>query len=166
MKCEICGQNDAVIHVQQIMGGEVYNIQLCTECALEKGIDGEDNTMDSSLSQLLNGLIESVVNKTEDYKSLECPRCGTKPNDIKKSGNMGCPDCYITFHKLIKKMLNIGSEGMPHKGKIPVKLKTVKAILIDREVLKKKLKEAVFQENYEVAAALRDRIKDLEHGNR
>ncbi len=62
MVCDICGEQDALIHVQQIMGGEVLDIHLCTDCAREKGIPGEDDNEDRlSLNNLLSGIVENFI---------------------------------------------------------------------------------------------------------
>ena len=58
MKCEICGARKAVIHIQQVIGKERVDLHLCEECALERGISGEGERVELSISGMLNGLLE------------------------------------------------------------------------------------------------------------
>jgi protein arginine kinase activator len=75
---------------------------------------------------------------------------------------VGCPECYATFRSEIDDLLSEYSDAVHHKGRYPSKLHAYKAILIDKEQLKKQLEEAVRQEEYEHAAQIRDRIREIE----
>jgi len=163
MVCDICGENEAIIHVQQIMGGEILEIHMCAECARKKGVALEkDGTGDFSLSKLLSGLVESFTQDDQYQQTEECPHCGTSLSEIQEEERAGCPECYGVFRNTIDEILGEYTERIVHRGKYPEKLKAYKAILIDKEVLKRKLKEAVKKEDYEYAAKLRDRIMELE----
>lgn len=163
MICDICGENEAIIHVQQIMGGEILEIHMCAECAKKKGVAMEkDGSGEFSLSKLLSGLVESFSQDEQIVQIEECPNCGTRLSDIQENEKVGCPECYSVFRTAIDEILNEYTEKTVHNGRYPEKLKAYKAILIDKEVLKRKLKEAVQKEEYEHAAKLRDRIFELE----
>lgn len=164
MICDICGENEAIVHVQQIMGGEVFEVHMCAECAKEKGVSLEKGSEgDFSLSQLLSGLVESFSPDADAKVITECPHCGTSITDIQENEKVGCPECYTVFRNQIEALIKEHTDNTNHKGKYPEKLRAYKAILIDKEVLKKKLKEAVQREEYETAAKIRDQIKELEH---
>lgn len=163
MICDICGENEAIVHVQQIMGGEIYEVHMCAECAKQKGValeNGENGEV--SLSQLLSGLVESFSQEGEHTVTNECPKCGTTLTDLKENETAGCAECYTTFRNQIDTILADHTDITIHRGKFPEKLKAYKAILIDKEVLKRKLSEAVQREEYERAALLRDQIQELE----
>jgi len=165
MICDLCGDNEAIVHVQQIMGGEIFEVHMCAECARKKGVALEkEGEGDFSLSELLNGLVESFSPDMEMHAAGECPQCGTSLGDIQENEKAGCPECYTVFRNQIDLVLNEYSDTTVHRGRFPEKLKAYKAILIDKEVLKKKLNEAVKREEYETAAKLRDRIRELENG--
>jgi len=164
MICDICGENEAIVHVQQIMGGEIFEVHMCAECAKEKGVSlDKDGEGEFSLSQLLSGLVESFDSGKESKVSSECHRCGSTIQEIQDNEKLGCPDCYNVFRNLVDDVLKEHGDSISHRGKYPEKLKAYKAILIDKEVLKRKLKEAVLREEYENAAKIRDKIKELEH---
>ncbi len=165
MVCDICSENEAIVHVQQIMGGEIYEFHLCSECAKKKGVTTEtDGSMKFSLSQLLGGLVDS--GEEEEPEEIEpdtaCEQCGTTLQEIRDTEQVGCADCYATFRGQIDDILEEYTDEVYHKGRYPSKLHAYKAILIDKEQLKKQLDEAVRREEYEHAAHIRDRIKEIE----
>lgn len=163
MKCEICGEHDAIIHIQQIIGNDKLDFHLCEDCAKKKGISKGKEKLELSLPELLAGLID-LKDFEEDSggEKKTCPNCGTSRDDFKKSGKIGCVECYNTFNKDIVRMLRKLSGTSRHKGKYPSRLKSYKSFLIDREILKQKLEEAVKREDYEAAATIRDKILRLE----
>lgn len=160
MKCEICRNNEAVIHIQQILGKERIDLHLCEICALERGIMSDEDKEGLTLSSLLTGLID--IRDVKGPQKSACPRCGTSWRDIHERQRVGCAECYTCFskeiHALIKKALGKGR----HRGKYPRRLLAYKKILLDMMKLKEGLKEALGREDYERAAVLRDRIKELE----
>lgn len=165
MICDLCGENEAIVHVQQIMGGEIFEVHMCAECARKKGVSLEsEGDGEFSLSELLNGLVESFSPEALMQEVGECPQCGTTLQELQEKEKAGCPECYTVFRSQIDSILHEYSDTIVHRGKYPDKLRAYKAILIDKEVLKKKLTEAVKREEYETAARLRDRIRELEEG--
>ena len=159
MKCELCKENDAVIHIQQIIGSETKEVHLCEGCAHKNGISSDNDKIELSLTELLNGLIDFSP-RTKRQES--CPNCRTRLKDFRKSGMLGCPDCYSAFRDEIVSYLEEIAGTVGHRGKYPKRLKAFKALLVDKEILKKRLGEAVAAEDYEAAASLRDRINVLE----
>jgi protein arginine kinase activator len=160
MKCEICRNNDAVIHIQQIIGTERIDLHLCEACALERGIMTSSEHGELSLSSLLTGLID-IRDAKEQQKSI-CPRCGTSWREIQERRLAGCAECYSCFSKEILALMQKSSGKSRHRGKYPRRLLAYKKILLDVMKLKEGLKEALGREDYEKAAVLRDRIKELE----
>jgi protein arginine kinase activator len=162
MKCDICGDKEAVIHVKQIAGEKITELHLCSDCANEKGISGEEDIIELSLSQLLTSLIDL----TDQYADREdrniCSTCGTTIKDFRKNAAVGCADCYNTFSGEIESYLENTAGQVQHVGKLPEKVGTLKTLLIDKESLREKLENAIEDENYEQAAVLRDRIKIIE----
>ena len=163
MKCEMCGKNEATVHVRQIMGNKSVDLHLCAECAAKSGISDQDQTIDLSVSQLLTGLMDVGETISEDDGAAMCPVCGLTVKEFRKTGKVGCPECYGFFRQDILGMLENVSGGSRHRGKLPKKLKTYKTLMVDKQILKQQLKEAVEREDYEAAAALRDRIRSFEN---
>lgn len=162
MTCEICGENSAVVHIQQIIGEDVFDLHLCEVCAKDKGISSKADKIELTLSEILTGLLDNEEMTATERAALECRKCGKKYDDFRKEGTLGCVDCYNTFGLEIKTLLKNMGGSIKHTGKYPAKLKMFKTLLIDKEVLKQNLKDAVKNENYEEAAALRDRLSEIE----
>lgn len=164
MICELCGERDSVVHVQQVIGNQKVDIHLCEVCATEKGISRKDDKIELSLSQLLTGLLPEVE-RSEDPPVEVCPSCGVRIEEFKKTGSLGCPTCYSSFAADIRELHRKLSGKASHSGKLPEKLLTYRSLLIDREKLKTKLDEAIRKEDYESAAAIRDRISAIERNS-
>ncbi|RKX79984.1 MAG: hypothetical protein DRP87_01145 [Spirochaetes bacterium] len=158
MICEFCEEREAVIHVKQIVGYESFDVHLCEDCAHKRGISNITDKREPSLSSLLSGLISS--DSERDRKS--CPKCGSQYFEIRETGRLGCTECFVIFDREIGAFLEEMTGSKNHMGKYPKKLKAYKTLLIDRQLMKEKLSKAVKNEDYELAAYLRDRINELE----
>lgn len=162
MTCEICGKKEAVVHIQQIVGEDVYDLHLCETCAQEKGISSQADKIELSLSEILTGLLDSSDASQKRKQSLMCPKCGKKYEDFRKEGTFGCVECFNIFSAEVKVLLKNTCGSVRHTGKYPSKLAVYKTLLIDKEMIKQKLKAELKRENYEEAARLRDRILEIE----
>ena len=151
MKCQICKEREASVHVQQIIGEEVLELHLCDLCARKKGISSHNDKIEFSLTQLLTGLIDLRKTQEKEEKEVHCPKCGKKLADLRKEGKTGCVNCYSYFSKEITSFLENYAGTSRHKGEIPSRLLTYKTLLVDKELLKKELAEAINKENYEQA---------------
>jgi len=166
MKCDICSKNDATVHLTEIVNGEMTKMHLCEGCARKKGAEMEEHF---GLSDLLAGLADLDMNvKPKTDKKSACPNCGLTYQDFKKVGRLGCGDCYATFENLLTPLLKRVHGSVQHSGKIPSKIpkvtKSVKSVKPMDQVqkLRVKLQQAIDLEEFEQAAKIRDRIRQLE----
>lgn len=91
-----------------------------------------------------------------------CPACGFRWQDFERTHRIGCPTCYQTHTELVLAAIARLQPGMAHQGRRPqvtpaerqAKLASCRALLA----------EAVKEEDFESAAALRDQIAALEAG--
>lgn len=161
MKCDICGKREALVFIQQIMGSEKIELHLCAECAEARGISADGEKFELSLSNLLSDLLSVKEGRSPAGQGV-CSNCGRTAEEFAKTGTLGCAECYSVFAGEIRAMLE-GSGVQPrHVGKFPRRLHAFKTYLVDIARLKKGLREAVHREDYEKAAAIRDRIRELE----
>ena len=152
-----------MIHVQQIIGEEHVDLYLCEVCAEERGIARSDDAIELSLSQLLTGLFTTKAGDQENEREVDtCPSCGTSIHTLQKEGRLGCPDCYACFTREIRSVQKKLTGSTQHVGKLPRKLMEYKELIIDRQTLQSRLDEAVAQEDYEAAAHIRDRIREID----
>lgn len=114
---------------------------------------------------------------SEPHTGLKCPDCGMDLSSLGGSSFLGCPECYDTFESILGPNLDRFQRGHRHTGKRPNRLGTAphapsvneaaeankekKEPLSEVDKLRAELNEAVKAENYEKAAELRDKIKEI-----
>lgn len=160
MKCDICGERDAIFTITHVIGSERKELHLCAECAKEANIPLNEQKIGNSVRNLLYSLIDKKHKSMDDNKI--CPVCGQSLSTIKKTRRVGCAECYTAFKTEIKTIFNEKNITMEYSGTLPKQLKCFHSVLSDRMMLNAKLKEAVENEEYEKAAVYRDQLKILE----
>ena len=160
MRCEICAKFEATVHLTEIVNDKVTKLNLCEACAKEKGTEMEEHF---GLNDLLAGLADiGATVKPEVAGTIKCPSCGFSYQDFRKVGRLGCGGCYEAFKKELTQLLRRIHSADRHVGKVPVMMgKTVKDIQTIQE-LRLKMDKAIQTEEFEEAARLRDKIKELE----
>ncbi len=168
MICQNCGKKEAVTHIKRVVNGETSESHLCSECASSLGYTDVFSGLGFGFKDLLGGLLsESQTSQNQLAIAERCKKCGNSWHDIVRDGKVGCADCYRTFYdKLIPTLQRIHGRTH-HNGKVsrivseeekktPEQLKREK-----KEELQKQLEEAVAVQNFELAAKLRDEIKEI-----
>nr|MBU1328505.1 UvrB/UvrC motif-containing protein [Candidatus Omnitrophota bacterium] len=164
MVCNICGKSQATVHLTEIIDEQITELHLCEECAQKKGAQMESHF---GLSDLLAGLADlgTQFNKTKTEPKLKCPKCGLTYEDFKKVGRLGCGECYNVFKEALVPLLKRIHGSTQHYGKSPKKIAKIVKSKNELDVLKEKLQKAIQKEDFEEAAKLRDKIKELEKKN-
>ena len=158
MLCYICQQNEATVHLAQIADGKMQKVDLCEACAKEKGVQDATNV---SLASVLMGLgIEDEI-KIEN-EGARCAACGFTQADFKKTGRLGCAECWTSFEPALKPLIKAMHKGQRHVGKIPARAAHTVVISEQIKTLNDNLDRAVQDEKYEDAALIRDKIRELE----
>lgn len=169
MLCEICNKNEATIHIQEIVGGKKKSLHLCSTCAAAKQHGAGMDIGPFDLAGLLYKLsgaegAEAPENapEKEEKDELVCPVCAWDAEKLKKSGRLGCGNCYKVFASLLTEPLKKMHRGGAHLGKQPVG-KGTELFRCRQELahLQQKLQQAIEVEDYESAAELRDQINEL-----
>lgn len=159
MLCCVCKEKTATVHLTQITGDKMQKVDLCEECAKSKGVNDQTGF---SLADLLLGLGASQeLEQAAGGSDAKCPQCGFTHADFKKTGRLGCAECYQTFSEGLEGLLKSMHKGTRHVGKVPEKLRTKRDIAEQLNALQKKLAKAIETENFEQAAQVRDEIKAL-----
>ena len=173
MICEICHLNQATIHIQEIINGEKKVLHICAGCAAKKS--AEDPMLQGfNVAEMLYNLsgqlglpglqAENTPAVPGTDSELTCPECGWLSADFRRTGRLGCPECYHVFGDVLKNALKTMHRGTMHVGKTPMdktgsndlNKKTVELISLQKE-----LEILVRKEEYEKAALVRDRINQL-----
>ncbi len=159
MLCNECGKNEAKVHVTHIINGKKTETHLCEECAKKnQSLLNPSFSMENLFSAMLN----NAFNSTTYLPSKGCSKCGMTYDEFKNSGKFGCSDCIETFKpKLMPVVKNIQGYDT-HKGKIPKRAGGSYKIQKDIEKLRMQQKQAIENEEYEEAAKLRDKIREME----
>jgi protein arginine kinase activator len=161
MQCCVCKEKPATVHLTQIVGDKMQKLDLCEECAKAKGINDPTSF---AMADLMLGLGAAQEVEQAVGVELKCPRCGFSQADFKKTGRLGCPECYQTFAEGLAGLLKTMHKGTRHHGKVPEALRKSREAGDRLKLLQKKLAKAVEAEDYELAAELRDQIKALNAG--
>jgi protein arginine kinase activator len=162
MICCVCKEKPATVHLTQIVGEKMQKLDLCEECAKAKGVNDPTSF---AMADLMLGLGASQeLDPTAGEVEIKCPRCGYTQVDFKKSGRLGCPECYQTFADGLAGLLKTMHKGVRHIGKTPEALRKSRETGDRLKLLQKKLNKAIEAEDFEMAAQLRDEIKALAGG--
>lgn len=155
LKCSICNKN-ANVHLTQIINNKIHKVDLCESCAQKKGVTDPEGF---SLVDLLTKASSALGS---DKTHLECPACGLDTADFRRTGRLGCADCYDTFKPLLLPMLEGMHAGISHKGKVPTLTLSRQSSQLQLKKLQSSLAHAVAEEAYEEAAKFRDQIKAIQ----
>lgn len=161
MLCSICKEKPATVHLTQIVGDKMQKLDLCEDCAKAKGIN-DPTSFSLADADVLFGLGASQeIEQSGGGVETKCSRCGFSQADFKKSGRLGCPECYQTFAEGLEGLLKTMHKGTRHAGKVPEALRANREQSDRLKLLQKKLAKAIEDENFEQAAQLRDEIKQI-----
>ena len=162
MICSICQINEATIHILRIEKDYIVKIHICEEC-LSKGY------MDRA--EFIQSDIVGDIFFVGDTKNIICPHCNTTYKEFESTELLGCPHCAITFEEKLKDIVESKQgKDLQHIGKTPIKAKQhfEKRDIVEMKIfnLEKRLKSAITNEEYEKAAKIRDRIKELKSASK
>lgn len=161
MLCESCGLNEASVHYSKIVNGSMEEKHLCQSCAsldLNVNLDLEDPF---SMGNLFTSLIDNIMEGQIENIMTDCPTCGLSYYDFKKSGKFGCKDCYKAFEDKLEPLLRGLHGHNVHRGKIPKSSGQRIFLKREEENLRRSLQKAIDQEEFEEAALLRDKIREI-----
>ncbi|MFH1338940.1 MAG: UvrB/UvrC motif-containing protein [Candidatus Omnitrophota bacterium] len=160
MLCDLCNKNQATVHLTEIIDDQMSELHLCEECARKKSIQMEQQF---GLADLLAGLAEFTKPEEEsEAASVKCANCGLSYRDFKKIGRLGCSECYSGFSKYLMPLVKKIHGSARHVGKTPQKAVAKIEEQVDIGELRVRLQRAIEKEEFEEAARLRDKIRELE----
>ncbi len=154
LKCEVC-EEEATVHLTQIIDNHIQKVDLCEKCAKEKGVT------DPSGFSLADLLTKPHIFTEALHQKLVCEKCGFSPADFKRLGQLGCPACYGYFRDIIDPILSNMHMGTKHSGKVPSRSFQQVSMRERISGLKLNLEQAIEAERYEEAARYRDEIEQL-----
>ncbi|MBF7096417.1 UvrB/UvrC motif-containing protein [Alkalibacter mobilis] len=163
MLCENCNERQATIHITKIINGKKKEMHLCDQCTSLEQIGKNIFDYTNFITNLTEDIAGSNKKAVKD-EDLTCDHCGMTYEFFKKHGKFGCEHCYDAFEPMIAPMIKRMHGKNVHTGKM---IKNGNEDLVRKreiEDLDRQLKIAVEKEEYEEAAILRDKIKELAKG--
>jgi protein arginine kinase activator len=163
--CDQCGEREVAVRVTHVVDGEAREVKLCDRCAAERGIQTSASITQTPLGGFLHALWKTAdPGPAELGASGPCPTCGATFADFRESGRLGCADCYVAFEGQLRILIRRYHGSTHHHGRRHVgPAAGGEQPAEDRaRGLREQLRLAVSNENFELAAELRDRLKELE----
>jgi protein arginine kinase activator len=162
MLCDVCRELDASVHLTKVVQGEVTLVHLCAKCAAERGIETTVTTPPKNvLGEFLHAVQqEATAEKTEVTR---CSFCGMTLKDFRATGRLGCAHCYSTFEPSLRELLRRVHGSAQHVGRkyMPPAPELLERVVTIGE-LRDRLRRAIANEEFELAASIRDKIKGIE----
>ena len=176
MLCERCNKKKATVFYRENIGGRVKALRLCGECAEVLEQAGELEDISAAVAGFISPFFlsdEGIFNLpfhpftegatgTGTSQRRKCPLCGATAEDIGRMGKVGCATCYEVFADELTGAIRSAHGRAEHTGRVSAGYRARMEKVERLAKLKKQLKEAVVNEQYESAAGLRDEIRALE----
>ena len=167
MLCDKCQKNPATVHIVKVINGDKTEMNLCHACAQEiQEIAFRGASISPfSFQNLISGFVDHMgkIADQESKPKLCCSNCGVTSEEFKRTGLVGCEQCYKTFTSIISPIIQRVQGKTEHKGKFPKK--AGRELINKKRVtkLKEELQKAILEEEYEKAAIITDEIKNLQN---
>lgn len=176
MLCQKCHKKTASVFISSMINGQETRIYLCDDCIKDYKIPNFNYQAPFSIKDVMDKLkIDEeihlnkenslLIENDSDKNDITCSSCYTTYNDYRQTGKLGCSRCYEVFEEYLKPVLKNIHGYEEYIGKTPKKDDDIINISREIKVLKEDLNMAIEKEEYEKAADIRDKIKDLEERN-
>ncbi|MCY2933436.1 MAG: UvrB/UvrC motif-containing protein [Planctomycetota bacterium] len=168
MKCERCSK-PVTHHITDIdKNGDWQEHHLCHDHAqtfLEESNEIDDKPK-KDVSELAKAFISqsgksAVANESASEKRI-CPLCKMTFQEFRNTGRLGCPNDYMIFREELMPLLENIHDETRHCGKTPHRAPRDTQTQTSLIQLRNDLKKSIAAEDYELAARVRDQIKELE----
>jgi protein arginine kinase activator len=163
MICQSCKKAVATVHLTEINEGEKNEVHLCDACAHKKGMMSSFS-LSNLVSELAGGPATgpSAPEGVDPVESASCEQCGMSYREFRSGGRLGCSHDYDAFRAGLGPLLERIHGATQHVGKVPASMGD--AMVREKELidLRRELQKVIQSEEYERAAELRDRIRQLE----
>jgi protein arginine kinase activator len=180
MDCQCCNKKPARIRICDVEDNSIEEqVNVCPDCFnlikrymfditkalmvtsdIIREVQGLLQASDTSLATLPEaGGITPVGNEPVPV----CPECGITLPEFRAKGRFGCARDYEVFAEYLDPLFERIHDAQParHVGRLPRASAEVARKLTVTE-LRKRLDAAVAEENYELAARIRDQINEIE----
>ncbi|MCL1857292.1 MAG: UvrB/UvrC motif-containing protein [Kiritimatiellaeota bacterium] len=164
MLCQHCHKRKATETVSWYDNGAPCELSVCAACA--KAMNGLQAGFSKITGLLLHMVADAqppaplagAATTATPPAGTACPVCGMTLATLQETHRFGCPACYDAFPQEVETLLSEMQYGDIHIGKTP----SDRALYGQIKTMRKRLKEAVKENDFTLAAQLRDRIHEME----
>lgn len=167
MLCEKCQQRNASVLITKIINGHKTETRLCEVCAQQENAF----TIHLEPKMMLHNIFADLFNspsmgvhkpKSAQAQPEKCSVCGFINGNFTNTGKLGCDRCYDAFAVNMEPLLRKIHGATMHTGKLPKRTGSRLSVKKQIEDYRSELNTAIQREEYEKAAKLRDKIRELE----
>ncbi|MEM6822682.1 MAG: UvrB/UvrC motif-containing protein [Verrucomicrobiota bacterium] len=151
VEVHVCAKCIPEIHEENLVDFDVW--EAVSKLAIKKGMPDPIKGIEPEPVEEISAKSFLIEEPSEDQK---CESCGFTSEHLRKTGRLGCPNCYETFVDMLADVLTDCQKGSSHGGKVPNSM-----VALKKQKLKEALEEAVRSERFEEAAVLRDQLKTI-----
>jgi protein arginine kinase activator len=160
MKCQRCPKQ-ATLHITEVLGEDRFEeVHLCDDCAKKYLYAPQQKNQTANSSEA-----DAAESEEETPAGVRCPECGISFLEFRNHGRFGCSHDYDAFKSDLLPLLESVHGETRHAGKAPRRAPRTKTAQAELTQLRQQLQVLVTEENYEEAARVRDRIKQLEEND-
>jgi protein arginine kinase len=165
MTCIICGDREAIVFMRRSGQGPGGELALCEDCARERGLSIGRGRIELRLEDLI-----ADKATTGGAPSLHCPSCGRDIDLVRREASLGCALCADVFRAEVERYMRARArppfwrpepQTAPDPRPAAVLPSPPRVQPSGSAALRHDLESALAAEDYEKAAALRDRIAKL-----
>jgi len=165
MFCDSCNLKEALFHSIRSINGNMKERHLCADCQTKTfPLDAPMGSLYDIFSNFSDVSVNTEYPKRREVKS--CPNCLESMEQIIKSGNLGCPNCYDAFSETLIPMIQKVQNASAHFGKTPLgkMINSTANTDVNAEILtlRSALAKAVKLEDFEQATIIKSRLQGLE----
>ncbi len=155
MICANCGEDSAQLFKRTVDGKEL-SLVLCPVCYKKLYPEGDAADM-----------FTHFLGNTGARRSKACPSCGTTLGEYRKTGLLGCADCYTAFREELLSSIRFIQRDVVHRGKQPddlagSKYDEARELILEQESVRAEIDRALLSGDYKKAEALRLRLKEID----
>lgn len=167
MLCPECNERKATIHLTQIINSEKISTSMCQECAAKHGFHSPLDNVPFPLAEILSGMTKHMPRKQRDVSNeqLVCSGCNMSFDQFANQGRFGCGECYQAFRPRLEVIMRKIHGASLHRGRNPGMTDSGRTTALvpikEEERLDSALKQAIAEEDFERAAELRDKLRQL-----
>jgi protein arginine kinase activator len=164
MKCQQCDR-PATFHITELTGGKPQELHLCEDHARQylTSSSAEPTPVAGMAAALAQQM--AIGQTAEELKRLDqqaCPVCGITFYEFRSQGRLGCPHDYVCFQAQLEPLIVSIHGESEHAGKRPRRSAGGSAGRTQLIRLRREMKAAIDEEDYERASQLRDEIQQIE----